>query len=97
MSLLAILPSVPLLGPCVDAVTCIFHIRPHRSNSDHRIGGIVTNADGNDPVRELRSQTTIPVKKIAAEQVASSALAEGGDGWVRVSCVFDCGARTYCR
>jgi len=59
MSLLAVLPSIPLLSPCIDAVT---------------------NANGDKPVRQLSRQATIAVKKIAAEQVTGSALAEGRDG-----------------
>jgi len=38
MSLLAILPGIPLLGPRVDAVTCTYHV-----DDDNGIRGILAS------------------------------------------------------
>ena len=46
-----------------------------------------TNANGDEPVRQLCRQATIAVEKIVTEHVAGSTLAEGGDRWFHVSSV----------
>lgn len=82
MARLAVLPSIPLLGPRIHTVT---YVRTRRSKECVKVTTTKhTDPHRDHPVRQLRRQATVAIEHPVAEQVAGGALTEGGHACVDV-------------